>query len=1265
MSNKEIIESMKKQLDQQQAQMVLQSQQNQQQMEVLLETLKQMNANSGNAAGSTGTRSENSVSAARPSLYSVPSFTAFDSTAELWTDYYSRFLTSIKAHSVPETKIAQIFLTNQTVSVYKLLQSLASQQQPPININESDMETLAQFMAEQYNPKLFVIRERYKFWSDLSRKHNESVTELAARIRQDAVTCDFGSITDSQDDAMCTRFICSVNNEAILKAIFKEKGDELTFAKAINIALEIEEANKVAKETVSFSTPSTNEHTYSVKVHTPSRAYRQVRKRPSGDVCNDTRSSLNRSNGPPCGRCGRKGHTGTTCHFKNTVCNYCNKLGHIERACYKKKKDSTVHTVKPNNSDTLQTVKMVRSAPQLQQSISLDGHQTIFEIDTGAGDSFLSKSRWIKIGRPALQTTDKVYTSASGHKLPVLGVYKAKSVAVMHNNESSLDGKQIDFVVTDIPQLNLLGRDAIATLSISLDDMIHGKQSSLFICKSVYQCAESLQSACKQMCNDFPDVFNDELGCLKDFELDIKFKPDVTPVFCKPRPVPFAIQDHLAQAYERGIAKGVWKPVQFNDFGTPVVPIKKPLRPGQTVPSLRVCGDYSATINHQLEIHRQPIPVPEELMQKLGGGYCFTKIDLADAYNQIPLSPESQKRMALSTHKGVLLQMRLPFGITSAPGYFQEIMTQLTSDLKGVAVYLDDILVSGKNAEDHLENLRQLLQKLQDHGLHCRLDKCEFAKPTVEYLGHTLSSQGISKGKKVDAVRKMPRPHNLSTLKSFLGSVQFYGKFLPNLSTITEPLHKLTRNGVEWKWKEKEEEAFQTVKDMLCTDMVLAHFDSSLPIGISCDASNVGIGAVLFHRFQDGQERPIANASKTLTESQRKYSQIQKEALAIVFALRKFHQYLYGRKFILVTDHKPLLSVFSPTKATPALAANRLARWALILNQYNYSIEYRNTSAHGNADVLSRLPSGPDAHLDHEEEEEDNMYVINAIKTISSQLKPTDPGVLLKESAKDPTISTVIRYTQEGWPQKKASTEKAEEFRKVADFLSVEHGCLLYGTRVVIPQSLRKQVIDILHTSHFGIEKMKHLARTAVYWPGLDFDIKEQCRKCTSCGEHQNKPPKMKNHPWMLPEKPWSRIHVDHAVNFMGNNWLVIVDAYSKYPCIYPTTTVSSKSTMALLEETFAHFGYPHSLVTDNASSFTSGEFQEWCKQRGIVHLTGAPYHPATNGAAKRLVQTFKQALKKSNLPCKSALQEFLMQYWRTPLAGGYSPSKLLTGRQI
>ena len=197
------------------------------------------------------------------------------------------------------------------------------------------------------------------------------------------------------------------------------------------------------------------------------------------------------------------------------------------------------------------------------------------------------------------------------------------------------------------------------------------------------------------------------------------------------------------------------------------------------------------------------------------------------------------------------------------------------------------------------------------------------------------------------------------------------------------------------------------------------------------------------------------------------------------------------------------------------------------------------------------------------------------------------------------------------------------------------------------------------------MQRMKQLARSTVYWPRIDFDIEDLCRKCTSCGQFQNKPDKPSIHPWMMPEKPWSRLHLDHAINFLGRNWLVLVDAYSKYPCIHPTTSTSSKSTTAILEQEFAHFGYPHTLVTDNATTFMSQEFQAWCKQRGIVHLTGAPYHPATNGAAERLIQSFKQALRKSSLPPKEALQEFLMQYRRIPFASGLSPSELLNGRRI
>ena len=377
---------------------------------------------------------------------------------------------------------------------------------------------------------------------------------------------------------------------------------------------------------------------------------------------------------------------------------------------------------------------------------------------------------------------------------------------------------------------------------------------------------------------------------------------------------------------------------------------------------------------------------------------------------------------------------------------------------------------------------------------------------------------------------------------------------------------------------------------------------------------------------------------------------------------------MYGRRFILVTDHKPLLALFGPHKATPALAANRLARWALMLSQYEYTIEYRKTAAHGNADSLSRLPVRPDDEFD-KEEEEDNTHVVNAINTVSLQLKATDPELLAKESAKDPVISTVMRYVNNGWIDEKDTSGNEhysiDDFKKIETSLSTSCGCLLYGARLVIPHSLQQQVLKLLHLGHFGIQRMKQLARTAVYWPRIDYDIVDTCHKCYSCAQHQNDPPKQLNHPWMLPERPWSRVHINHAINFMGRNWLLLTDAFSKYPCIHPRASLSTKATIDILEKEFAHFGYPHTVVSDNAATFKSDEFQNWCRERGIIHLTGAPYHPGTNGAVERLVQTFKKALKKSELPPLKALQEFLMLYRRTPLPCGYSPSELLMERQI
>ena len=1191
-------------------------------------------------------------------------FTEFDPTSELWSDYWSRFRTFCKANAIEGQRTAEIFLTNQSGHIYKLLKNLASQQSPPRDVNDLSMDEICTQMEDQFNPKRFIVRERFKFWTQTERRPGETAQDLASRIRQEAATCDFQSITDPLDEAMRTRFVCSINNEAVIKALFKIKEDELTFARAIEIATEVEEASRVTKETLGRPTSTSLDvnqlQQKSTQPWQARRTQQSERTQQSGRAQQSGRpqqrdwtqrqtqkpATANSHTSTTCSRCSGL-HSPYTCRFKEAKCRYCQKTGHIERACRKKKRE-----VK-----RVEEVNRVRTSEPLHQLCTLRGTTVKFEVDTGTRDSFISVETWNKLKKPTLSPTTTIYSGAGKQNLPVIGVINIPTTPnTVYQDECRPVNQQ--FVVTKL-DLHLLGRTAIQELGLSVDKMM--QQTTVKKLRTSDQPLSSLQQACRQLCDEFPDVFKEELGTLKDVELEVKFKTDATPVFHRPRPVPIALQEELDAALQAGIQKGVWEPTQFNAYGTPIVPIQKTQEDGKI--KLRVCGDYSGTINPQLEPHRHPMPLPEDLMRKLGRGHGFTKIDLADAYNQVCLGPESQRRLALSTHRGVLLQKRLPFGIISAPGYFQEIMDQLTQDLPGVAAYIDDILVSGDNAEQHLENLRRLLQRLQDRGLRCNLKKCKFAQEEVEYLGHTLSRGGVKKGPKVNAVTGMPAPTNVPTLRSFLGQVQFYNKFLPNLATVLEPLYNLTKKGTPWKWGDDEQRAFKEAKQMLSADTVLAHFDPSLEVGISCDASDVGVGAVLFHRYQDGSERPIANVSKTLTPTQRRYSQIQKEAMAIIFALKKFHQFLFGRKFTLVTDHKPLVALFGPTKPIPALAANRLARWAFTLSQYDYKIEYRKTSNHGNADALSRLPAGADAVFDREESNADTTLVCT-INMINQQIAPPNANALKKETEKDPVLIEVSKATKKGWPLVMSKSEAIQPFARVKDDITWANGCLFYGSRVIVPQSLQPDILKILHLGHFGKERMKQLARTAVYWPGIDKDIINITRNCVSCNEHQRQQPTT-THPWSLPDKPWSRVHIDHAVNFKGHQWLVVVDAYSKYPCIHQMSAITTKATIRRLEEDFAHFGYPHTLVTDNAQCFLSAEFQQWCRQHGIENVRGAPYHPQTNGAAERLVQSFKQSLQKSSLPPTEALQEFLMLYRRTPLNTGLSPSQLLNGRQL
>ena len=271
--------------------------------------------------------------------------------------------------------------------------------------------------------------------------------------------------------------------------------------------------------------------------------------------------------------------------------------------------------------------------------------------------------------------------------------------------------------------------------------------------------------------------------------------------------------------------------------------------------------------------------------------------------------------------------------------------------------YIDDILITGANEAEHLATLARVLQRLEEHGVRINRVKSRFMAEWVDYLGHRIDATGVHPlPDKVEAITSAPVPRNVNELRSFLGLLNYYRKFLPNIATILTPLNELLQQHRKWKWSANCTKAFEEAKKLLTTSSVLVHYDTSLPMRMAADASAYGIGAVISHVLPNGDEKPIAFTSRTLSSSEKNYSQIEKEALALVYGVYKFHQYLYGRRFTLVMDHQPLTTIFGPKKGIPTIAAARIQRWAVQLAAFQYDIEYKSTHDHGNADALSRLP---------------------------------------------------------------------------------------------------------------------------------------------------------------------------------------------------------------------------------------------------------------------------------------------------------------------
>ena len=1163
-------------------------------------------------------------------------FEPFDPTRPReWNDYLTEFNVYFSANRLnlePPELQRDIFLHLIGKSTFRLLRSLIA----PESYNTRTIAQLKETLTRYFNPRPSLIVNSFKFMKR-DQGSNERVGEYVTALRSLANKCEFGQLLNR---LIRDKFIAGLHNPVMQEKLLEAGDIELETAIDRATAYEVAVANTAVVRQSTVSTPifqADNNTKPGKKQFSRFRSKSRSRKPPTNQSQPTTSNKGQPSGQSKCAGCNGP-HTRNSCPYLDHKCTSCGKTGHVETAC--RSKPNNVNAVSSSTYLVNHTTAIPFTKPKLLQ-IRVNNVDITFEIDTGASVTIISSFAYDRLNRLSptpLSPYRGNIRGVGGHRLPTLG---ATDVWAQYKSIKC----RLPLIVAKDVTPNLLGRNWFDKLGFFV-----GGINSI-----------SLDSSLQTIVSKFEKVFSDKLGTYRGPPVDLLLNPSIKPIYCRARRVPLGLLPKVEKAIDDLVEQNVFSPIENVSWGTPLVPVVKPDG------SIRICADYKITLNKALNDHPYPIPVVSHLLTNLSGGKVFVKLDLAQAYLQLPVTDESAIAQTVITHRGAFRVNRLQFGIKQAPGIFQSTMEKLLIGIPGLAIYFDDIIIAGKDIRELGNRLSMVLKKFSNVGLHLNKSKCKFGLTEVKCLGFIVSGKGIQPDPDLyQAVQDAPSPNSQRELQAFLGLLNFFHAFLPQKATVANPLHKLLEHSSTWNWKPHHEKAFKACKQLLSKDLILAHFDPKQPIVLVCDASPVGVGAVLCHKNSERTEVPIAFYSRSLTACEKNYAQIDREALAIVAGVKKFHHFLYGNKFEIITDHKPLLGLFDVTKATPAIMSPRMLRWNNLLSSYDYRIKHRPGLQISHADGLSRLPL-PVVDSD--------TSVLHDVLLIESSDLPVTANEIAKATRTDSILSRVYNYVVRGWPHSNAIPLDIKPYYPHRSVLSCYRNCLLFGTRVVIPTSLRKRFTESLHYGHPGMTRMKALARMYAWWPDITSDVENYVKTCVSCQQYQTSPNSSAIVQWPKPTSPWHRVHADFAGPFHGRRFFLLVDSYSHWLEVKEVPSTSVNSAVRSLRSIFATHGLPKVLVTDNDPTvFGTPTFKEFCTKNAIELRNTAPYHPSSNGPIERMVQSTKTALKKllaesnrnDDMVWEHALSVFLFAQHITPIADErLSPSEMLMRRRL
>lgn len=702
----------------------------------------------------------------------------------------------------------------------------------------------------------------------------------------------------------------------------------------------------------------------------------------------------------------------------------------------------------------------------------------------------------------------------------------------------------------------------------------------------------------------FPDVLSNKLGVTNVLEYTIRLSDGVPvrqPPYRLSPPKMKALKQKIAGMLEDGVIRQSTSP-----YASPIFLVPKDQ--GQ---DYRPVVDYRI-LNKKVILESVPLPDLHNCFTWFSGATFFTVFDLNQAYYQVPLAEESKPITAFCTDWNLYEFNRVPFGLATGAAVLSRLLDNVLGDLKFVCVYnyLDDVVIYSRSFEEHLSHIEQVLTRFRSAGLTVKPSKLTLCREEISFLGHLVSSRGVSIDQERTAdLRKFPPPRSKKDIARFIGMANYFRKFIPNFAQLAAPLNDLRRKRADFVWGESQQSAFQAIKTAIANPPVLAVPDFERRFIVQTDASHVGVAAVLLQEH-DGERRPIAFASRRLAGPELRYSVYECEALAVLFALEKFRFYLEHKEFDLETDNQALSWVLARPRKT-----GRIARWAVRISAFQFKVRHIRGSDNQVADALSRMFS--------EDQSQESPALVSVVLAEVPQLFSD----IKDEQDKDPFWGPIRKNLLNGQAQPKYVLKQGILCKEVGN---------AGETKICLPAVLVPAVFRYYHSSvvggHLGLYKTLDKIRATLTWPSLYRDVRRLVRQCDLC-----KKGKPRSGPALgllqseREQHPMDKLFVDFIgplpCTKLGNRYiLVVVDAFTRFVWLLPTRGVTATISIRQLTQIFSCFGPPRILVSDNAPAFVSRPFKQFCFSQAIKHVTTTPYYPQAS-FAERVNRNLKAAL--------------------------------------